>query len=740
MPAADESFGERDDVRGSGTVGAGRVRVAAKHFGALFGLALLLLAPAHAGAEEITHTYGPIGAERTFVVPAGVTSMHVLARGGRGGGGSRAEEVAAELAVAAGETLYIEVAGNGTRPKGGFNGGGEGGPGGGGGAAGQGGGGGSDIRTSPRSAGLSPDTRLLVAGGGGGESSSGALGGAAGQDGEGIGGKAGSQTAGGEGGFVDECLLFSGRPGEEFPGSYGSLGIGGDGGACLSKGHGSAAGGGGGAGYYGGGGGEAWYEFEGHIEEGGGGGGGSSLVPAGGSSALAAASAEPVIETRFTAVGSPPTAVTGAASELTQTSATLNATVNPNGGEVSECRLEYGATTSYGASATCTPAPGSGTSPVPVSAPAVGLSANSTYHFRVVASNAGGTSFGADETLKTPPNSPMVVTQEASEVTLTGATLNATVNPNGAEVNECEFEYGTTTSYGSSAACTPSPGSGTSPVAVSAQIGGLSENTVYHFRVLARNVSGTNYGADKTLRTPAALTPPEWGRCVKTLAGSGAYSTATCTLAESGGKFDWRPAIGAFPIEKPGFALAIKPTTKLLLEVKGGDKFFCTGQTGAGEYAGSKALTKASLNLTGCYRNTEADHCANTATPGEVSSAALAGNLGIVKAEAEASKDKVGLRFAPASGEVIAEFTCESVSVTVRGSVILQGKANSMISSTTLKAAQAKGVQKWTHFVGGKANEDVLEVKVGAGAFTQAGLTLNTIQKNEEKVEANTVV
>ena len=55
---------------------------------------------------------------------------------------------------------------------------------------------------------------------------------------------------------------------------------------------------------------------------------------------------------------------------------------------------------------------------------------------------------------------PTVLTGAAAEITQTGATLNGSVNPNGSEVTECEFEYGTGTGYGSSAPCTTAPGSG----------------------------------------------------------------------------------------------------------------------------------------------------------------------------------------------------------------------------------------------------------------------------------------
>ena len=82
-----------------------------------------------------------------------------------------------------------------------------------------------------------------------------------------------------------------------------------------------------------------------------------------------------------------------------------------------------------------------------------------------------GTPYGAPIVL---PSAPTVVTKPASSSPRPRPTLNATVNPNGGEVSKCEFEYGTTISYGSTAPCSSLPGSGTSPVAVSAAITGLS--------------------------------------------------------------------------------------------------------------------------------------------------------------------------------------------------------------------------------------------------------------------------
>jgi hypothetical protein len=75
------------------------------------------------------------------------------------------------------------------------------------------------------------------------------------------------------------------------------------------------------------------------------------------------------------------------------------------------------------------------------------------------------------------------------------------INPEGASVLSCAFEYGPRTSYGQSAPCSQAPGAGKTPVAVSAQITGLAPGTLYHYRLLAANSDGTSYGSDETFTT-----------------------------------------------------------------------------------------------------------------------------------------------------------------------------------------------------------------------------------------------
>jgi hypothetical protein len=262
-------------------------------------LTIALVGAPAAGAEALSKTFNYTGAEQTFTVPEGVTSVHVVATGARGFSaeegplGGRGAVVSGDLSVTAGETLYAEVGGLGERPLGGFNGGGKSFS-----TRSGGGGGASDVRTTTRSEPPTFQSRLLVAAGGGGAGgggvskrciggaggdagTSGAQGGSCGSEG-GTGGGAGTETAGGLGG--------EGETGRAKPGGLG--------------GGGNGEGGGGGGGLYGGGGGGSESEGPHTIGAAGGGGGGSNLVPEGGTAALDENGAPPQITISYS---SPPT-------------------------------------------------------------------------------------------------------------------------------------------------------------------------------------------------------------------------------------------------------------------------------------------------------------------------------------------------------------------------------------------------------------------------------------------------
>ena len=104
--------------------------------------------------------------------------------------------------------------------------------------------------------------------------------------------------------------------------------------------------------------------------------------------------------------------------------------------------------------------------------------------------------------------SAVATTNAATAVTSTGATVNGTVNPNG-QATTYAFQWGLTTSYGNEAPLPPaSAGSGSTDVPVSLDLGGLASGTVYHFRVIASNASGTATGADETFTTAGSAPTP----------------------------------------------------------------------------------------------------------------------------------------------------------------------------------------------------------------------------------------
>jgi hypothetical protein len=104
-------------------------------------------------------------------------------------------------------------------------------------------------------------------------------------------------------------------------------------------------------------------------------------------------------------ISAPPTVVTTAASSVLTSSAQLNGTVNPNGVHVSVCEFKYGLTSAYEASMPCSSYTSEGKIAGAARATITGLTAGTTYHFKILATSLGGTREGLDETFKTPNTS-----------------------------------------------------------------------------------------------------------------------------------------------------------------------------------------------------------------------------------------------------------------------------------------------------------------------------------------------
>jgi hypothetical protein len=174
-------------------------------------------------------------------------------------------------------------------------------------------------------------------------------------------------------------------------------------------------------------------------------------------------------------------------------SVVLSGTIDGQG-EGTKYRFEYGHTTAYGASI---PAPDGTTaaSATNVSHKVEGSEEfEGTYHYRLVATNGEGTTFGADQTFYVQER-PTVVAEEPAEVTPDGGKLAVSVNPHGAATTYF-FEYGKTASYSSKTA-TFNAGSATTAATVTAPVTGLEFGTTYHYRFIAENSAGKRVGPDQ---------------------------------------------------------------------------------------------------------------------------------------------------------------------------------------------------------------------------------------------------
>jgi hypothetical protein len=193
-----------------------------------------------------------------------------------------------------------------------------------------------------------------------------------------------------------------------------------------------------------------------------------------------------------------PAVLTGSATAISNTRATLHGTVRA-GGQPTTYAFQYGLTSSYTAQ---TPAhsAGSGFVNVRVSAAITRLIPGTTYHFRIVAVNASGVAVGADHTFKTtgrPP--PGVLTGPALGVTRHSATLTGFVSPGGLATNY-RFQFGVTPFYGLQTNSV-SLAATNNVVPVNFPITGLADHTLYHYRIVASNSSGTQTGADQVFVT-----------------------------------------------------------------------------------------------------------------------------------------------------------------------------------------------------------------------------------------------
>jgi type VI protein secretion system component Hcp len=186
------------------------------------------------------------------------------------------------------------------------------------------------------------------------------------------------------------------------------------------------------------------------------------------------------------------TATSGGSPTMTAT------TVSWSTDEPSDSQVDYGLTIAYGST---TPL---NTAMVAAHSQALsGLTADTTYHFRVRSRDAAGNlAASGDFTFKTAADTtpPVISGITSSSITQSGATLVWTTD----EQSDTQADYGTTTAYGSTTALNTA-----NVTAHSQGLTGLTAGTTYHFRVKSKDAAGNlATSGDFTFSTAADTTPP----------------------------------------------------------------------------------------------------------------------------------------------------------------------------------------------------------------------------------------
>jgi hypothetical protein len=199
-----------------------------------------------------------------------------------------------------------------------------------------------------------------------------------------------------------------------------------------------------------------------------------------------------------------PVPTTGAAHPGT-TTATLSGTVDPNG-VATDYHFEYGTTSAYGVATPAQSIGGDGNQPV--SATITGLSASTTYHYRLVAGGIPGddrmfTTLASTAT----PGAPRISRLAARDRTPTSARLTALIDPNRAATTY-HVEWGTSsTRLGNRTPGATLP-AGDGNVAISVPLVDLPPHTRIYWRVVATNAAGTRrsgVASFTTLRAPSGI-------------------------------------------------------------------------------------------------------------------------------------------------------------------------------------------------------------------------------------------
>ncbi len=224
----------------------------------------------------------------------------------------------------------------------------------------------------------------------------------------------------------------------------------------------------------------------------------------------------------FTTIAGPDTtapSISGIASgNLTTSAAKITWTTS----EAADSRIEYGTTTSYG---NFTPL---NSSLVTAHSQNIsGLSAGTTYHFRVLskdaASNLATSGNNSFTTTASPGDTsgPVISSIDVSNISTSGATVTWSTD----EAASSQVEYGTTISYGTFSSLNSSLVS-----SHSRGLSGLSPSTVYHYRVISKDAADNSSTSGNGSFTSAGASADTTGPVISSVLAQ-SITTGSATLS-----------------------------------------------------------------------------------------------------------------------------------------------------------------------------------------------------------------
>ena len=207
---------------------------------------------------------------------------------------------------------------------------------------------------------------------------------------------------------------------------------------------------------------------------------------------------------KITAGDQRPIVTTTAATAVTGGGATLNGTVNPNG-FITTARFEYGLTNTYGTTAALTLSPTNGTTAQTVSAALTGLTAGTTYYYRLTATNVDGTATTAGTFTTTVVTVPKFNTMGYSGITATSFVVTSNVSSDGGlPITERGVKYRVASSTGAYTSVTTSGTTGSLVVTIT----GLTSATTYEYYAYAVNGAGEGKTRALSVSTSRGTTLP----------------------------------------------------------------------------------------------------------------------------------------------------------------------------------------------------------------------------------------